>query len=65
METTMKKTTYKAPLQIFAELEAEIATYKVAPPKTWPWAINSDGTTDMALRNLQMLEFVEDLRRTK
>jgi hypothetical protein len=57
----MKQT--KSPIQMFAELESEIATYGVPPPKTWPWAINSDGTTDMALRNLQMLEFLKDLRK--
>ncbi len=53
----------KSPLQFFAELESEIAKFHVAPPKTWPWAKNSDGTTNMPLRNLQMLEFLEDLRR--
>jgi len=53
----------KAPMQLFAELEYEISTYHVAPPKPWPWAINSDGTTDMALRSLQLLEFVEKLRK--
>lgn len=52
----------KPPIQLFAELESEIAKFGVAPPKTWPWAINSDGTTHMPLRNLQMLEFLEDLR---
>jgi len=53
----------KEPIQVFAELEYEISKYKVPPPKPWPWAINSDKTTNMSLRNLQMLEFLADLRK--
>lgn len=51
----------KPPIQLFAELEAEIAKFGVPPPKTWPWAMYGK-RTDMALRNLQLLEFLEDLR---
>lgn len=55
----------KHPVEFFAELESEIAKYGVPPPKPHPWVVNSDGTTDMAARNLQMLEYLEDLRKRK
>jgi hypothetical protein len=54
--------TQKHPLQFYAELESELIRAGVPIPKPWPWAINSDGTSDMALRCLQLLELVEETR---
>jgi hypothetical protein len=52
------------PFELFCKLEAEISKYGIAPPKTWPWAMYGKHT-NLPLRNLQLLEFLEDLRSGK
>lgn len=53
----------KHPIQLFAEYEAEIADYGLALPAPWPWAIDSEGVVDMAMRLQQLSELVHRLRK--
>ena len=50
-------------IRLFAQLEAEIATYHLPLPPPWLWAIHTDGSVDIALRLQQLSELLTRLRK--
>jgi hypothetical protein len=61
-ELSMAKQKYRNPLQVLAEYESEISSYGVPPPKPWPWGVDVDGRTYIALRFHQLAVFINHLR---